>query len=110
MTTTEIDAPPPVETDDERAAPWWHSPWRLIVLGLALMFLGGSIGYFVTKRSDAPPGAGSVDVGFLQDMRYHHDQATQMALTYLEKPAAQQDPQLRIMASEILLGQQLEAG
>src|SRR5204862_7426771 len=86
------------------------SLWRLIVLGVALMFLGGSIGYFVSQRSDAPPGAGSVDVGFLQDMRYHHDQATQMSLAYLEKPAAQQDPQLRIIASEILLGQQLEAG
>jgi uncharacterized protein (DUF305 family) len=43
-------------------------------------------------------------------MRYHHDQATQMSLTYLEKPAAGQDPNLRTIASEILLGQQLEAG
>src|SRR6478735_6299344 len=79
--------------DDDGAAPWWHSPWRLVVLGLALLFLAGSVG-----------------VGFLQDMRYHHDQATQMSLAYLQKPAAEQDPVLRTIASEILLGQQLEAG
>lgn len=118
-TSTDPDADadlpgPPLDEDDDDgddgAAPWWHSPWRLIVLGVALLFLGASIGYFVTRRSDRPPGAGSVDVGFLQDMRYHHDQATQMSLAYLQKPAAEQDPQLRIIAAEILLGQQLEAG
>jgi uncharacterized protein (DUF305 family) len=112
----DVDLPgPPADEDDgggddDGAAPWWHSPWRLVVLGLALLFLGGSIGYFVTQRSERKPGAGSVDVGFLQDMRYHHDQATQMSLAYLQKPAAEQDPVLRTIASEILLGQQLEAG
>jgi len=112
-TDADVDLPdPPVDdSDDDGGAPWWHSPWRLVVLGAALLFLGGSIGYFVTRRSDdRRPGAGSVDVGFLQDMRYHHDQATQMALNFLEKPAAGQDPQLRIIAAEVLLGQQLEAG
>jgi uncharacterized protein (DUF305 family) len=115
-TDADVDRPgPPVDDDDDDggdggAAPWWHSPWRLVVFGVALLFLGASIGYFVTRRSDRPPGAGSVDVGFLQDMRYHHDQATQMSLAYLQKPAAEQDPQLRIIAAEILLGQQLEAG
>jgi uncharacterized protein (DUF305 family) len=111
---TEVPPPPPDEdaADDSGGdgGPWWHSPWRLVVMAVALVFLGGAIGYFVTSRSDAPPGAASVDVGFLQDMRYHHDQAVQMSLTYLEKPAAQQDPVLRTIASEILLGQQLEAG
>jgi uncharacterized protein (DUF305 family) len=109
--------PPPVDEDiggegdgEGDAAPWWHSPWRLLVMAVALLFLGGAIGYYVTSRSDAPPGASSVDVGFLQDMRYHHDQAVQMSLAYLEKPAANQDPVLRTIASEILLGQQLEAG
>jgi uncharacterized protein (DUF305 family) len=112
----DVDVPdPPIDEDDDDsgddgAAPWWHSPWRLLVLGVALLFLGGSIGYFVTQRSERHPGAGSVDVGFLQDMRYHHDQATQMSLAYLQKPAAGQDPTLRTIAAEILLGQQLEAG
>jgi uncharacterized protein (DUF305 family) len=113
----EVERPdPPIDDvgddggDGDGDEPWWHARWRLLVLGLAVLFLGGSIGYFVSQRSAAVPGAGSVDVGFLQDMRYHHDQATQMSLIYLQKPAAEQDPQLHIMAAEILLGQQLEAG
>jgi uncharacterized protein (DUF305 family) len=113
----DLPVPPTDDVDDDGTGgggdgePWWHSPWRLLVLGVALVVLGGAIGFALTKRSETMmPGAGSVDIGFLQDMRYHHDQATQMSLAYLEKPAAQQDPQLRIIASEILLGQQLEAG
>jgi uncharacterized protein (DUF305 family) len=113
----ELPVPPIDDTDDDDDGgggggdPWWHAPWRLVVLGLAVLFLGGSFGYFVSQRATTShPRAGSVDVGFLQDMRYHHDQATQMALIYLQKPAAEQDPQLHIMAAEILLGQQLEAG
>jgi uncharacterized protein (DUF305 family) len=90
--------------------PWWHSRWRLLALGLALVFLGVGIGFALQSRSSSHPGAGSVDVGFLQDMRYHHDQATQMSLAYLQKPAADQDPVLRTIAAEILLEQQLEAG
>src|SRR5947209_4850257 len=109
----DLPGPPAGEDDGDDgggADPWWHSPWRLVVLGVALVFLGGSIGYFVTRRSEQHPGAGSVDIGFLQDMRYHHDQATQMSLAYLEKPPEGQDPRLRTIAAEILLGQQLEAG
>jgi uncharacterized protein (DUF305 family) len=110
------DSPsPPVEDADDGDGgggrePWWHSPWRLLVLGAALVFLGIGIGFAVKSRSSSTPGAGSVDVGFLQDMRYHHDQATQMSLAYLQKPAAEQDPALRTIAAEILLEQQLEAG
>jgi uncharacterized protein (DUF305 family) len=109
---TDVPSPPVDDTDDGGGGhdPWWHSPWRLAVLGLALVFLGVGIGFAVKSRSAMHPGAGSVDVGFLQDMRYHHDQATQMSLTYLQKPPAEQDPALRTIAAEILLEQQLEAG
>ena len=27
------------------AAPWWHSPWRLLALGAAVLFLGLAAGY-----------------------------------------------------------------
>ena len=36
---------------------------RVAVLGVALAFLGFAVGMFVTR--DRPPGADSVDVGFL---------------------------------------------
>ncbi len=112
----DLPAPPADDVDDDGVGgggggePWWHSLWRLLVLGVALLFLGGAVGYALTKRSETTPGAGSVDVGFLQDMRYHHDQATQMSLTYLQKTPSEQDPALRTIAAEILLEQQLEAG
>jgi uncharacterized protein (DUF305 family) len=107
-----VDEPgPPADHSDEGGGePWWHSGWCLIVLAVALVFLGAAIGYAVTILGNGKPGAGSVDVGYLQDMRWHHDQAVQMSLDYLEKPAAGQDPVLRTIASEILLGQQLESG
>ena len=111
---TDVPSPPIDETDDGDGGggrePWWHSPWRLLVLGVALVFLGVGIGFAIEARTNSTPGAGSVDVGFLQDMRYHHDQATQMSLAYLQKPAGEQDPALRTIAAEILLEQQLEAG
>ena len=92
------------------APPWWHAPWRLLLLGAALAFLVVAISLAVQARTGRPPGAGSVDVGFLQDMRYHHDQAVQLSLAFVEKPAAEQNPVLRTIAHEILLGQQLENG
>jgi uncharacterized protein (DUF305 family) len=117
-TATEVEAgsqdPPSLEPeseqdeqDEERA--WWRDPWKLLALAAAVLFLGGAIGYFVGNRRPHP-GAGSVDVGFLQDMRLHHDQAVAMAMLYLDKPEDQLDPTLRQIAKEILLEQQLENG
>src|SRR3954454_22262514 len=96
------------DDDEPGGSPWWHAPSRLVALAIALVFLGAAAGYAVTARGDRVPGAGSVDVGFLQDMRLHHDNAVAMAFQYLQKPVADQDPGLRIVAGEILLGQQLE--
>jgi len=95
---------------DEPLSPWWHSPIRLLAMAVALVFLGTSIGWVVASRSSTPPAEGSVDVGFLQDMRYHHDQAVQMALIYTAKGPEGLDPTTVTLAKEVLLGQQLENG
>jgi uncharacterized protein (DUF305 family) len=106
-----VDEPgPPVDDDGPDDESWWHSGWRLAVLGVALLFLGFAAGFALTNRPNDSPGAGSVDVGFLQDMRYHHDNAVRTAFVYLQKPVDEQDPALRTIAGEILLGQQLESG
>lgn len=84
------------------------SRWRPVIYALSAVFLVLTAWYAFSAPSD--PKAGSVDVGFLQDMRYHHDQAVQMGLDLLDKPADTIDPLLRTIAKEIIVGQQLESG
>jgi uncharacterized protein (DUF305 family) len=114
VTEPQHDAPQPPElgepTPGEGGGPWWHSRWRLAVLAVALMFLAGSAVYTWVTVQSQPPAEGSVDVGFLQDMRLHHDQAVQMAWIYTRKDPAGQDRLLTQIAGEILFGQQFEAG
>jgi len=112
MAVTDVDLPAPPRADDGGDGgrdPWWHSAWKLAVMGVALVLLGLAAGYALFTRDDSP-GAGSGDVGFLQDMRLHHDNAVAMALIYVEQPAEGQDAALRTIAGEILLGQQIENG
>jgi len=95
--------------DDAAVEPWWRAPWRLAVLGLAVAFLAGAIGFAVGARSaDDHPNA--VDVGFLQDMRFHHDQAVAMSLLMVKKPLGDGNPNVRLIAEELMLGQQIESG
>jgi uncharacterized protein (DUF305 family) len=96
-------------TEAEPASPWWHSPWRLLVLGAAVLFLGVAAGYALFNGGGRPSGS-AVDIGFLQDMRAHHDQAVTMAYDYLEKPAADQSALLRSIAKTIISDQQYQSG
>ena len=74
-------------------------------LVVALMFLAGAVGYFL--GGPRPPAQGSADVGFLQDMRFHHDQAVVMANVAL---AGATEPLVRTFAKEIILVQRYEIG
>ena len=88
--------------------PWWQNPLNFIALGLSMLILGAGIGYYFGD-SAATPDQNKVDVGFLQDMRYHHDQAVQMAY-YYRTSVTDPLPRLNMIAEEILLSQQLENG
>ena len=94
--------------DDVLVLPWWQNPLNVIALGLAALILGVGIGYFVGDKN-ASPASNEVDVGFLQDMRYHHEQAVDMAFFYLTS-VDETHPRLRLYAQEILYAQQLEVG
>jgi uncharacterized protein (DUF305 family) len=101
-----------ISSDDDRdevlVLPWWQNPLNFIALGLASLILGVGIGYFVGNRN-ASVSYNAADVGFLQDMRYHHEQAVDMAFFYLtsvDEPL----PRLELYAKEILYSQQLEVG
>jgi uncharacterized protein (DUF305 family) len=91
------------ERPEGRRGPSWT---QIIILALAVGFLGGTVGYVVGKGR--PPADDSVDVGFLQDMIDHHEQAIKMARSALRKDDV--DPVVRTLAEEVILGQQREVG
>ncbi|MGA0877701.1 MAG: DUF305 domain-containing protein [Ilumatobacteraceae bacterium] len=95
-------------TDDVVVLPWWQNPLNFIALGLAMLLFGAGIGYWVGD-SVARPDRSAVDEGFLQDMRYHHDQAVDMAFHYLTE-TRDPHPRLLLIAKEIFFSQQLETG
>lgn len=100
----------PADLDDSAVdvRPWWQNPVNFIALGLSMLILGVGIGFYVGD-SNARPDHSAVDEGFLQDMRYHHDQAVDMAFHYLTK-TQDPHPRLLLIAEEILLFQQIETG
>ena len=87
------------------AAPAGLSWAKVAVLGLALAFLGFAVGFVATR--DRPPSADSADVGFLQDMLTHHDQALGVATLTV---AYGEDPIVRSYAREVLTFQSFEIG
>lgn len=94
--------------DDEVVVlPWWQSPLNLVVLAIAIAVLAGGLGYVIGNNS-AIPDPNETDVGFLQDMRVHHEQAVQMSQIYLDRPEA--DADLRTIANEIIIGQSRDIG
>jgi uncharacterized protein (DUF305 family) len=73
---------------------------------LAVAFLGGAVGYVVGKGR--PPADDSVDVGFVQDMIDHHEQAVLMARLTIAKTDI--DPIVHDYAEEVLILQEREIG
>jgi uncharacterized protein (DUF305 family) len=78
---------------------------KVAVLGLALTFLGFAAGLFAARHQ--PPGPDSADVGFLQDMLTHHDQALGLAVL---TAAYGEDPTVRSFAIDVVAFQQYEIG
>lgn len=77
----------------------------LVALVAAVAFLGGAVGY--TLGSGRPPAASSADVGFLQDMILHHEQAVRIAAT---GAAVATESSVRHFSREVLIFQQYEIG
>ena len=78
----------------------------VVALVAVLAVLVGVAGVLVYQRATTP-GADSVDVGFMQDMTTHHQQAVEIASIVAETA---QDPDIRAFAREILTFQSYEVG
>ena len=94
---TALDTRPPVNTDARE--PRWVRPFIIVAAALVLLLVGATGGLLI-GRSGVPevPAADSVDVGFLQDMSVHHQQAVEMASWERDHTT---DPQLRQLAYDI---------
>jgi len=113
---TEMTDEAPVTADEiTEAAPSASQPWvRVVVVTaavLAVLLLGAAAGLLIglpgSGGGSPAPAAGSVDVGFAQDMAMHHQQAVQMANTAREKTT---NPEIKQIAFDIESTQLEQAG
>jgi len=96
-----------VQVEDVDVRPWWQSKLNVGVLAIAIAILCGGLGWLIGNNR-ATPDPNAVDIGFLQDMRTHHEQAVTMGLYYLSRPDT--DPNLRVIAREIVFDQGIDIG
>jgi uncharacterized protein (DUF305 family) len=92
---------------DVETLPWWQSKLNLAVVALAVALLCGAMGWMIGNNR-AIPDPNNTDVGFLQDMRTHHEQAVFIANIYLG--VAQAKPDLQVIARDIVSSQNIEIG
>lgn len=95
------------EGDGGRFARWFGPlTWlKLATLLAAALFLGGAMGYLV--RDAESQASSAVDVGFLQDMTVHHQQALAIAKTALYGDLPEGVGQF---ADEVITQQSMEIG
>ena len=72
----------------------------------AALLIGARLGSGASAETNSPDDA-SVDAGFARDMQRHHSQAVEMSLLTLD---VSRDPEIRTLASDILLTQQQQVG
>src|SRR4051812_10710754 len=95
------------DEDEVEVLPWWQSKLNIAVIVVGLAILCGGLGWLIGNNR-ATPDPNKVDIGFLQDMRTHHEQAVTMGLYFLSRPDT--DPNLRVIAREIVFDQGIDIG
>lgn len=91
-----------LDTEEVTEQPTWS---RWVIIGgtlLAVLLIGATAGMFLTRAVDDPaaatPAAGSVEVGFAQDMSTHHLQAVTMAGIARDRTT---DPEIKQLSFDI---------
>ena len=106
---------PPRSDTDETVLPWWMNPVNIVLMVVAAAVLAAA-GAFVFGESRGGEQKNGSDVGFLQDMRIHHEQAVNMSLVYIDVSApgfgdgSDSRGTLRLIAREIIVNQSNESG
>ena len=96
-----------IDGDDIVVLAWWQHPFNVVVLLVAMAAMAGMVGWMIGD-ANAGDDPGEVDVGFLQDMREHHEQAVGMSLMFVQLPDTA--PGLRTVARSITVGQSIDVG
>lgn len=97
------DATPPPRRQDDPGGRAWNDP--VVFFCLATIVLGAL--WSGILLSPAPPGDSSAEVGFARDMAEHHAQAVEMAELARDRT---EDPDIRLLATDIALTQQAQRG
>jgi uncharacterized protein (DUF305 family) len=93
--------------DDVVVLSWYQRPINILALVIALSLIGGMVGWLIADARSDVRGS-DVDIGFLHDMRTHHEQAVQMSFTYLGLEGT--NPGLLTVARTIVVGQEIDIG
>ena len=114
--TTEVDQGPTIDDegdvardsdDDYIVLPWWQNPINIISMLLGVLLLAAGAGFVIGERHEAVHPTTS-DIGFMQDMRAHHEQAVEMSIIYISKNDT--NAVTETIAREIAFGQAVEIG
>jgi uncharacterized protein (DUF305 family) len=100
------DAAPQEFTRDEVTLPWWQNPINIITMLISVALIAGMIGWLLRDAQDSRPN--QVDIGFLQDMREHHENAVAISFVFLDLPDTHAS--LRTVARSVILGQGIDIG
>lgn len=87
--------------------PWWQHPLNILTLFVSIALVAAMVGWLVADARSQPSGS-EVDVGFLHDMREHHENAFAISFLYLD--VEDTSPGLRTVARTIIVDQGVEIG
>jgi uncharacterized protein (DUF305 family) len=95
------------DADGDVVLPWWQHPMNIVTLVVSSALIAAMIGWLVGDARSQPDYS-AVDVGFLHDMRVHHEQAVYMSFVYRELPDTSIGTQ--VIAGSIIMGQSQDIG
>lgn len=96
-----------IDLDGVLVLPWWQHPVNILTLLVATALVAGMIGWLIADATSETQ-ASDVDIGFLQDMREHHEQAVAMSFIFLDLDDT--NGGLRQISRSIAFGQGIDIG